>query len=52
MTLTLLKKHAKILGAAGIDNGHRGYSSIGRTSPCQGEGRGFESHCPLFKLLI
>jgi hypothetical protein len=25
-----------------------GRGSVGRTSPCQGEGRGFESHRPLF----
>jgi hypothetical protein len=24
-----------------------GLSSVGRTPPCQGEGRGFESHSPL-----
>ena len=28
----------------------RGYSSVGRTPPCQGEGREFESRCPLFFL--
>ncbi len=27
-----------------------GCSSAGRTSPCQGEGRGFESHRPLFSV--
>ena len=27
-----------------------GYSSVGRTPPCQGEGREFESRCPLFFL--
>ena len=30
----------------------RGCSSIGRTSPCQGEGREFEPHRPLFSRLV
>jgi hypothetical protein len=28
-----------------------GHGSVGRASPCQGGGRGFESRCPLQKLL-
>ena len=28
----------------------RGHGSVGRASPCQGEGRGFESRCPLHRL--
>jgi hypothetical protein len=31
-----------------ISGGPRGCSSSGRTLPCQGRGRGFESHRPLF----
>ena len=29
------------------DSNSRGHGSVGRASPCQGEGRGFESRCPL-----
>lgn len=35
------------LGTPGQYGQTCGCSSIGRTSPCQGEGRGFESHRPL-----
>jgi hypothetical protein len=41
---------AKILHAHETEHLSCGCSSIGRTSPCQGEGRGFESHRPLFHL--
>ncbi len=30
-----------------IEKGICGHGSAGRASPCQGEGRGFESRCPL-----
>ncbi len=37
------------LGTLGLEKtGFCGHSSVGRTSPCQGEGHGFESRCPLF----
>ncbi len=37
------------LGTLGLTYDRQcGHSSVGRTSPCQGEGHGFESRCPLF----
>ena len=37
-------------GAAIVVKSSRGHGSVGRASPCQGEGRGFESRCPLQNL--
>jgi hypothetical protein len=37
------------LGTPDLEDQTCGRSSAGRTSPCQGEGHGFESHRPLFK---
>ena len=33
-----------------IENQTCGHGSAGRASPCQGEGRGFESRCPLHEM--
>ena len=33
--------------ASSFENQTCGHGSAGRASPCQGEGRGFESRCPL-----
>jgi hypothetical protein len=37
----------RVLHAAGTPSWPRGRGSVGRASPCQGEGRGFESRRPL-----
>ncbi len=39
------------LSCTGACNGHCGRSAVGSASPCQGEGRGFESRRPLARVL-
>ena len=44
-------RHAAAPRAGAILDGSRGRGSAGRASPCQGEGRGFESRRPLHRKL-
>src|SRR5664280_3611758 len=46
---------SSILALGTINGWHRlssGSGSVGRASPCQGEGRGFESRLPLHSLML